>query len=486
MVPTEDSGPSGDRCYLCEKIKVQRRLFPNATATNDDVNDDGSCSDNDAHNLSTSSIKSGDKSHLFFKQNYPISRNITPSLFSSQSSNQNYRGLLNLAALILFFSNFRLVMENLLKYGILINREVIASYFHIDLLMWIFCVPIFAYFMLVVERLASRNKISDFKALLCASFILLLLFFLPILVVFFKPPVPASGIILLLTSIISWMKLYSYALANRQFRLDVRKKQWIKECIEGVDFNSAVHYPHNLTLGNICYYFVSPTLCYQLNYPRTKKIRWAWVAVKFVQLIFLVCLIIFMLEQWYFPVIKNSYRFMKMAHWAILVERILKLSIPSIYIWLSGFFTLFHLWLNIVAEILRFGDREFYQDWWNATTMGYYWRTWNIPTHRWLFRHVYLPCRRLGLTREGSSLVVFFISAVIHEVLISVPLHTFKLYFFIGMLVQAPATCMGEVFKGKLAGNLIFWISFCFLGQPIGVLLYYFDYASNVLAMKQV
>lgn len=25
--------------------------------------------------------------------------------------------------------------------------------------------------------------------------------------------------------------------------------------------------------------------------------------------------------------------------------------------------------LNIVAEVLRFGDREFYKDWWNATTI---------------------------------------------------------------------------------------------------------------------
>jgi hypothetical protein len=25
--------------------------------------------------------------------------------------------------------------------------------------------------------------------------------------------------------------------------------------------------------------------------------------------------------------------------------------------------------LNILAEILRFGDREFYKDWWNAKTI---------------------------------------------------------------------------------------------------------------------
>jgi len=33
-------------------------------------------------------------------------------------------------------------------------------------------------------------------------------------------------------------------------------------------------------------------------------------------------------------------------------------------------FELIHLYrLNILAEILRFGDREFYKDWWNAKTI---------------------------------------------------------------------------------------------------------------------
>lgn len=44
-----------------------------------------------------------------------------------------------------------------------------------------------------------------------------------------------------------------------------------------------------------------------------------------------------------------------------MLERVLKLSIPTLYWWLVMFYTLFDLWLNIVAELLRFGDREFYK-----------------------------------------------------------------------------------------------------------------------------
>ena len=44
-----------------------------------------------------------------------------------------------------------------------------------------------------------------------------------------------------------------------------------------------------------------------------------------------------------------------------IVERVLKLAIPSLYVWLLIFAGLFHVGLNIAAELTLFGDREFYK-----------------------------------------------------------------------------------------------------------------------------
>lgn len=44
-----------------------------------------------------------------------------------------------------------------------------------------------------------------------------------------------------------------------------------------------------------------------------------------------------------------------------IIERVLKLAIPSTYAWLAIFYCLFHLWLNILAELTCFADREFYK-----------------------------------------------------------------------------------------------------------------------------
>lgn len=87
-------------------------------------------------------------------------------------------------------------------------------------------------------------------------------------------------------------------------------------------------------------------------------------------------------------------------------------QVPNHLIWLIFFYWFFHSCLNTVAELMQFGDREFYRDWWwvalwegglgvggswrcltptlltprNAESVTYFWQNWNIPVHRWCVR----------------------------------------------------------------------------------------------------
>lgn len=81
---------------------------------------------------------------------------------------------------------------------------------------------------------------------------------------------------------------------------------------------------------------------------------------------------------------------------AHLSERILNLSVPNLCVWLLMFFVLFHHWLNILAEITFFADREFYSDWWNSSSFDEYWRKWNLPIHNFFNRHIHKPLLRKG------------------------------------------------------------------------------------------
>ena len=65
-------------------------------------------------------------------------------------------------------------------------------------------------------------------------------------------------------------------------------------------------------------------------------------------------------EQYVSPAIVNSYGAFNELRYLQAFERLLKLSVPTLWGWLVVFYTLFHLLLNITAEFTGFGDREFY------------------------------------------------------------------------------------------------------------------------------
>lgn len=78
-----------------------------------------------------------------------------------------------------------------------------------------------------------------------------------------------------------------------------------------------------------------------------------------------------------------------------------------------------------------------------------------------------------------ATLAVFFFSAVMHEVCLSIPFRHISYHAFFGMMAQAPLVHLtrklDRYLDNALLGNVIFWCSFCVVGQPMGVILYYFD-----------
>jgi len=337
----------------------------------------------------------------------------------------------------------------------------------------------------LLEKLILKEYISEKFLTICSVINTGVLILFPIVYVYLSNIPIVSGIILLSISIIIFLKTISYTLVNRDFRtLEKNDKPCYEPDVE-VIYKNLIIYPNNVNLSNLYYFMICPVLCYQLNYPRSSSIRWYWLAGKVGQCLFLSIFMIILTEQWILPTIRNTVRYMDSFDLIRIFQRCLKLSIPSVVIWLMGFYNFFHLWLNILAELLHFGDREFYRSWWNSTTQGEYWRDWNTPVHNWLRRHVYYPAVRFGLTKIQAAFLIFFISAVFHEIVASVPLKMIRLYFFFGMMLQVPLIIFTEKrTKGDQLGNFIFWISFCILGQPIGLLFYYYDYVSRAAALN--
>lgn len=330
--------------------------------------------------------------------------------------------------------------------------------------------------------------------MVCHVINLLVLVLIPMVTIHIK-----EGFSLVGASLISFiysvlfLKLWSYVQVNSWCRADQKnfknkgsmRRQSLsysnlpKESEESDQQEHAlVQYPVNLNLRDLFYFIFAPTLCYELNFPRTTRIRKRFLLKRIFEVMLGVQIMFAVIQQWMVPSIVNSLIPFSNMDVTKATERLLKLAIPNHLFWLCMFYIVFHSFLNLVGELLQFADRNFYCDWWNANNIDTFWRTWNMPVHRWAVRHLYIPLVGMGYSRTMGGVAVFFVSAFFHEYLVSVPLKTFKIWAFMGMMAQIPLSHISKFMEKKFGprwGNLVVWASII-MGQPLCIMIYYHDY----------
>uniref|UniRef100_A0AAR2L9N4 O-acyltransferase n=1 Tax=Pygocentrus nattereri TaxID=42514 RepID=A0AAR2L9N4_PYGNA len=409
------------------------------------------------------------------------------SLLSSASGFKNYRGILNWCVVMLVLSNARLFLENLLRYGILVDPIQVVSLFLKDPYSWpaaclVIVSNVFILVALYTERKLAMGTFSEKLGLLIHIINLTVILCFPMLTVLMVPSVtPVGGAFALGSYTILFLKLYSYKDVNRwcRERLQVKARGLSRSlsCPSPPSADGAVHvsYPGNLAFKNLYYFVSAPTLCYELNFPRSQSVRMGFLLRRLFEMVAHILVVFSVVPQWMVPIIQSSMKPLQDMDYSRMIERLLRLAVPNHFLWLIFFYWFFHSSMNFVAELLRFGDREFYRDWWNSESVTYFWQNWNIPVHKWCIRHFYKPLLRKGASKLLSQSAVFFASAFFHEYLVSVPLRMFRLWAFMGMMAQLPlAWFVGRFLRGNY-GNAAVWLSLI-IGQPIAVLMYVHDY----------
>ncbi|KNE60475.1 hypothetical protein AMAG_05861 [Allomyces macrogynus ATCC 38327] len=361
----------------------------------------------------------------------PAHRKSAPSPLSKEAPPQSYRGLINVAGLLLIVSNLRLIIENLTKYGLLVSLPG-ASLPARDLAVLFGLAAFLAGTMVVsysIEKTGALSGGTYFvieKSLRRAAAInMVAILVVPTLFVWYSMRDPVAG-----TAV-----------------LNDGRDPYMQPILK----NTMV----------------------SIMDPATGAIRMNGTTV------------------------------------VVFVERLLKLSVAVVYFWLLMFYSFFHAWVNLIAELTRFADREFYMAWWNCSTIAAYWRLWNQPVHKWLKRHVYVPMvagrglpdpvvpptapeattKHPGYSKFQAALAIFFISAVFHELIIAPPVKILRLHAFNAMFLQIPLIVVSQVFDNwyrksnpdgiNTVGNLLMWTTFCVIGQPMGGMLYYIEWCSR-------
>ncbi|XP_011693461.1 PREDICTED: diacylglycerol O-acyltransferase 1 [Wasmannia auropunctata] len=438
------------------------------------------------------------------------------SLFSWSSGFDNFTGFVNWGFLLLGIGGVRLLLENFIKYGIRVDpwqwflflsgKNDGGEEYPSLLLIFYSTVPVGL--CLLIEKGLSVDIIAHGTGMVFHVINLVVMVLMPMVVIHVKDSgfslVGAMYVCMLYA--ILFLKLWSYIQVNMWCRLGSRKKSTQGRMRRQLSYNNLqssgiqqntndvtdfehemtdrgnalypVQYPDNLNFGDLYYYILAPTLCYELNFPRTQRIRKRFLIKRILEVLVGCQVVMSLFQQWMIPSVKNSLIPFSNMDVAKASERLLKLAIPNHLVWLCFFYLIFHSFLNLLGELLHFADRNFYCDWWNANNIDTFWRTWNMPVHRWAVRHLYIPIVEMGYGKTTASVTVFFISAFFHEYLVSVPLKTFKIWAFMGMMGQIPLSVlskMAERYCGARWGNIVVWASLI-IGQPLCIMMYYHDY----------
>lgn len=242
----------------------------------------------------------------------------------------------------------------------------------------------------------------------------------------------------------------------------------VAESLAGRD--SRVCWPDNVTYANFWDYLLVPTLVYELEYPRTTSVRPLYVLEKTLATFGTFFVIYVITEHFIIPHSPTP--------GTPLLQTLLKLALPMMINYLLIFYIMFECVCNAFAELTRFADREFYQDWWNATSMDVFSRKWNKPVHSFLLKHVYASSiADLGLGKTGAMLLTFLLSAFLHELVMAIVSGKIRGYLFFAQMSQMPLILLSKapfIRDNETLGNLVFWIGLM-AGFPllnIGYLIY--------------
>ena len=99
--------------------------------------------------------------------------------------------------------------------------------------------------------------------------------------------------------------------------------------------------------------------------------------------------------------------------------------------------------------------------------------------HLFCERHLLIETQvYLSVTRRGAVAITFFVSALLHELILGCAFRTLRPFFFFAMLGQLPLIALSHMVKGPRAGNAFVWLSL-WLGQPLLHLLYAREFANQ-------
>jgi hypothetical protein len=371
-----------------------------------------------------------------------------------------FKGFVNLTIMICIFYVFTLPIHNYLKHGYFLKTLMIERMVH-DLSILVIIWPLFhcwTYLAYILELLYLRG-VPQWMCFIFQNLTQTGIFIFTSYVCLFSNMCTSHVLFTLTQCIVHFFKMHSYSMTNRDYRED-----YLKKINTGEPRISS--YPENINFTNFMYFLRAPTFIYEENYPRTPSFRISYFILKLLKALFSITLMYYIYTEHIEITIPHILT-------TPIIHLVIQLYMPTCIFCFTAFYLIFECVLPGYAELATFGDRQFYDDWWNSTDLEEFNRRWNKVVHLFLYKHVYLEIHlRYKFSANVSKIATFLFSAILHEFCLCVMIRLFRPYMFGLMMTQIPLLYLGKKFlKNTTFGNLFFWFSLL-IGNCLIFILY--------------
>ncbi|KAG5460842.1 MAG: hypothetical protein BJ554DRAFT_7060 [Olpidium bornovanus] len=309
---------------------------------------------------------------------------------------------------------------------------------------------------------------------------------------------PFVGFIALAVQVVTFLKLTSFVATNGAMRsaavsgYPLQDASFYQREDEARILFREPHWPRNITPGNMLYFAFAPTLCYQTSYPRSPRFRPLFFTKRITEFCFMSALDYSRQcherpygsgkrsnqhcpvgsngrgtysENFYFLRLYLADDVLFVLPFGESVHRATAES-PTVFsevyelLWPIVFYGI----CSTLTPLRNYCDLEIVNSIHHGGTAARFRHTGKLGISK---RHIYLPCVKAGMSHQLAVLVTFLVSALLHELLVGLPIHALYGWAFFGMLGQVPLIIVTAPLEKRkrvsTLGNIIFWMSFCII-----------------------
>ena len=187
------------------------------------------------------------------------------------------------------------------------------------------------------------------------------------------------------------------------------------------------------TVKSSLYYLFAPTLIYQHSYPMKNSRDWKNIACWSLEIVAVWWSTLTVLNHGFIDAFRDvGTRPLTANDWLDIFNQS---SLLGFHVAINIGYAFLHCWHNIWGELLYFGDRIFYKNFFAADNIYDMFNKWNVLIHTWIVTYLYKPCIRNTNNKIIAAFYSFFVSFIFHDYAVAVPLKIWTMQFTANIII---------------------------------------------------